>query len=343
PDRAALLRAHGRHQPRVGRALRDRVPRPVAAAAPTRAGLAVVDPRLPDPRGLPADEQGLLAPVRSVAAAVVRARAARPPPVRAVRGRRRRGLPHAVLVVRPVLEPRGAPDRRVRDRRAGPLCRLADLSCGVGPPAGARTGRPSPGAGPGGRALVKPETRAGLLDTLKVFAAVRIGLLVLGLASVALVPLVPPLRPVSVPGWHSLFTAWERFDGLWFLRIAAEGYRSSDGSAAFFPLYPLLTRAVSFLIGHHPFAAALIVSNASFAGALCALYLLTASDRSEPVARTTVLFLAVFPTAFFFFAPYSESLFLLLAVTAFWGARTRRWAVAGAAGALAALTRNVGI
>ncbi|HZP89618.1 MAG TPA: hypothetical protein VFC04_01330 [Actinomycetota bacterium] len=200
---------------------------------------------------------------------------------------------------------------------------------------------------------MRPETRAGLLYTLKVFAAVRAGLFVLGLASVALVPLVPPLRPVSVPGWpahpvpdpgwQNLFTAWERFDGLWFLRIAAEGYRSADGSAAFFPLYPLLARAVSFVIGGHPFAASLIVSNAAFAGGLCVLYLLTATERSEPVARTTVLFLAVFPTSFFFFAPYSESLFLLLCVTAFWGARTRRWVVAGIAGALAALTRNVGV
>jgi Gpi18-like mannosyltransferase len=200
---------------------------------------------------------------------------------------------------------------------------------------------------------MKPETREGVIYSLKVFAGVRLGLFALALASVALVPLMLPLRPVSVPGWvahpmpdpgwHNLFTAWERFDGLWFLRIAAEGYRSADGSAAFFPLYPLVTRAVSFLIGGHTFAAALIVSNASFAGALSVLYVLTASEFSDRVARTTVLFVSLFPTSFFFFAPYSESLFLLLTVTAFWGARNRRWWVAAIAGALAALTRNVGI
>lgn len=200
---------------------------------------------------------------------------------------------------------------------------------------------------------MKPETRAGVVYSLKVFAGVRLGLFALAVVSVALLPLIPPLRPVSVPGWvahpmpdpgwHNLFTAWERFDGLWFLRIAAEGYRSGDGSAAFFPLYPLVTRAVSFLIGGHTFAAAFIVSNASFAGALCMTYVLTASEISDRAARTTVLFVSLFPTSFFFFAPYSESLFLLLAVTAFWGARSRRWWLAGIAGALAALTRNVGI
>lgn len=194
------------------------------------------------------------------------------------------------------------------------------------------------------------QTREGIRYCLTVFLAVRVGLLVLGLAAVAL---IPPLGPVSVPGWpaqplpdpgwHNVFTSFERMDALWFLRIAADGYRSGDGSAAFFPLYPVATRVVSWAIGGHPLAAALMVSNASFAAALCVLYALTASELSAAAARRTVLYLALFPTSFFFFAPYSESLFLLLAVTSFWGARSRRWAVAGVAGALAALTRSVGV
>jgi hypothetical protein len=108
-------------------------------------------------------------------------------------------------------------------------------------------------------------------------------------------------------------------------------------------LYPLAIRAVSWAMGGHPFGAALLVSNASIAGGLCVLYALTASERSIETARRTVLLVALFPTSFFFFAPYSESLFLLLAATTYWAARSRRWAAAGAAGALAALTRNVGI
>jgi hypothetical protein len=197
---------------------------------------------------------------------------------------------------------------------------------------------------------VRAETRRGVRYALTVFVAVRLGLLVLGLVGVGL---FPPLSPVSVPGWpahplpdpgwHNLFTTWERFDGLWYLRIAAEGYRSGDGSAVFFPLYPMVVRAVSWAIGGHPFAASLLVSNAATAGALCVLYALTAAERSEETARRAVLFLATFPAAFFLFAPYSESLYLLLVLVAFWGARSRRWVVAGAAGAGAALTRNVGV
>ena len=191
--------------------------------------------------------------------------------------------------------------------------------------------------------------REALRAVLPTFLAVRLGTLVLGLLSVGL---FPPLDPVSVPGWpappmpdpgwHALFTAWERFDALWFLRIAEHGYATGDGSAAFFPLYPMAVRLVSTLLGGHPLAAALLVSNAAFLLALAVVYDLARSERSGSVARTTVLLLATFPTAFFFLAPYSEPLFLLLAALAFRAARRGRWAVAGAAGLGAALTRNVG-
>jgi hypothetical protein len=52
---------------------------------------------------------------------------------------------------------------------------------------------------------------------------------------------------------------------------------------------------------------------------------------------------AIFPTAFFFLAPYTESLFLLLSILAFREARHDRWGRVAVFGALAALTRSVGI
>lgn len=206
--------------------------------------------------------------------------------------------------------------------------------------------------------------RDGLLYCLKVFLGVRLALAVVALLGVALLPdfarvsegirsqlpLVP--RPVSVPGWlahpvtpgwHNLFTAWERLDALWFLRIATQGYFKTDASAAFFPLYPALIAALSALMGGHPFAASLVISNAAFLGALMVLYALTRHELSEELARRAVLYAAVFPTAFFFLAPYSESLFLLLVLSSLWSARRRWWILAGVTGALAALTRNLGV
>jgi Gpi18-like mannosyltransferase len=206
--------------------------------------------------------------------------------------------------------------------------------------------------------------REGLIYCVKVFVGVRLALAIVAVIAVALLPdfshvsqgvraQIPGVpSPVSVPGWpahpvtpgwHNLFTAWERLDALWFLKIATHGYSKSDASAAFFPLYPALIAALSFVIGGHPLAASLIISNGAFLAALMVLFALTRNELTEEVARRAVLYAAVFPTAFFFVAPYSESLFFLLVLLSFWSARHKRWELAGVTGALAALTRNLGV
>ncbi len=190
----------------------------------------------------------------------------------------------------------------------------------------------------------------GLIPCLWAFLGLRIAVSLLSAIAVRLIdlrtsiPTVPgwPADPVT-PGWHNLATGLVREDALWFLRIATIGYRPDDGSAAFFPLYPMLTRVVSWLTGGHPVFAALLVSNLAFLGALLVLYRLTARTFSDGVARRTIVYVAIFPTAFFFLAPYAESLFLLLSVAAFWFARDDRWWLAALAGAAAALTRSVGV
>ncbi len=157
-------------------------------------------------------------------------------------------------------------------------------------------------------------------------------------------PVVPgwPIPPM-LGGIKALFTAFERQDAIWFLRIASSGYAKGDGSAAFFPVFPAATKFVSLFVGGRPLLAATLVSNAAFLGALVVLYALTKMELSEGHARKAVLYLALFPTSFFFLAPYSESLFLLLCVSAFWFARRDRWGAAALVGLLAAGTRSIGI
>jgi hypothetical protein len=195
-----------------------------------------------------------------------------------------------------------------------------------------------------------PDLRRGIGFCVLVFLALRVGVSLLAVVGVGL---IPPLKEgVGVPGWpaplvsagwHNALWAFERQDALWFLRIADAGYRPDDGSAAFFPLYPLLVRAASLLTGGRTFLAGLLVSNLSFLGALIVLYALTTLEFSEAHARTAVVLVAAFPTSLFFLAPYSESTFLLLVVSALWCARRDRWALAALAAALAAMTRSVGI
>jgi hypothetical protein len=191
--------------------------------------------------------------------------------------------------------------------------------------------------------------REALSYCLKVFLAVRIGLAVIALIGVAV---LPANEPVDVPGWpapepdrgwSTVGTAWERWDGLWFLRIAEDGYSEEDGSAAFYPLYPLATKVVSTLMGGHPLPAALLVSNAAFFGALLVFYLLSRLEYDRKHTERAVLYLAIFPTAFFFVAPYSESLFLLSAVACILFARLGRWPAAALLGGLACATRSIGL
>ena len=184
---------------------------------------------------------------------------------------------------------------------------------------------------------------------LRVFLAVRVLLGFLAVLATALLEAnvatsVPGWdAPVHTPGWHNFFSAWERWDALWFLRIAVEGYKDTDLSAAFFPLYPLLIRGLSVVLGGNALAAAILISNAAFLAALVTVSELTRELFGRETARRTVLYLAIFPTAYFFVAPYTESLFLLLSAGAFLAAHRGRWEWAGLCGALAAGTRSIGL
>jgi len=136
---------------------------------------------------------------------------------------------------------------------------------------------------------------------------------------------------------------WAHWDGVWFIRIAADGYRAHAESQAFFPLYPLLVRVVAVATGHDYVVAGLVVSLACYAGAMVVLFKLAQALLGPRVALWSVVFISVFPTALFFQAVYSESLFLLLTMLSFWWARRSHWALAGLAGLLAALTRSGGV
>ena len=78
-------------------------------------------------------------------------------------------------------------------------------------------------------------------------------------------------------------------------------------------------------------------------GALALLWKLVALELGRRAAPAVLLLLAVFPGALFYGAPYSESLFLLLAVGAFYAARVDAWAWAGVCAMGASATRSAGL
>lgn len=138
-----------------------------------------------------------------------------------------------------------------------------------------------------------------------------------------------------------LIGVWERWDGCWYAKIATYGYEA-DGSTAFFPFYPILMRAASLVTGD-VVTAGLAISTVATVAALWGLHKLVSLDFPEVVAARAMLLLAVFPAALFLLAPFTESLFLALSVWCLYAARRGAWPAAAAIGALAALTRPVGV
>jgi hypothetical protein len=133
-------------------------------------------------------------------------------------------------------------------------------------------------------------------------------------------------------------TPWANFDGIHYLSIAQNGYINQ---AAFFPLFPLLINLLSF--GKLYFLSGMFISNMAFLFALLYLYKLMILDYSKKRSWEMIIYTLLFPTAFFFGAVYSESLFLLLLVLAFYFARKGKWMLSSMSALLLGATRLVGI
>ncbi|WCK53438.1 mannosyltransferase family protein [Aneurinibacillus sp. Ricciae_BoGa-3] len=147
---------------------------------------------------------------------------------------------------------------------------------------------------------------------------------------------------------RNLLQGFIKWDSEWYLSIALNGY-PKDKSAAFFPLYPYLTRYIGKVIDlffHHYnwslMIAGLLIANLSFIIALFFLYKICLWIYSEKEATRVLFYLAVFPTSFFFSAMYTESLFLCFVTGSFYFAHRKNWLWAGIFAGLAALTRNLG-
>lgn len=140
---------------------------------------------------------------------------------------------------------------------------------------------------------------------------------------------------------------WQRFDTLHYLRIAEAGYAAEEDSV-FPPLYPatinLMGRPFGLIMeqGAANLLAALTIANGAFLASLVLLYRIAEAELNGPVAKRAVVYLAVFPTAFFLLAGYTESLFLLLAMASIWAARNDRFWLAGILGLVAPLVRLTG-
>lgn len=181
-------------------------------------------------------------------------------------------------------------------------------------------------------------------ELLHVFSAALLFRLTVFLAVAALACLV--LYPGTGLSWAT--DIWKKWDAWHYVGLAELGYTGywEDGRPlflVFFPLYPWLVRLVCPLTGHNTMAAGLMVSFLCYSAGCVYLYRLAAWELGKGAARRTVLFLSLFPYAFFFGGVMTEGLFLLTTAAALWHIRRHRWWRAGMWGVLAAMTRMHGL
>jgi Gpi18-like mannosyltransferase len=152
-------------------------------------------------------------------------------------------------------------------------------------------------------------------------------------------------RGASTEPLQLIMGQFSRWDSPHYMFIAENGYVNEGDPAnfiVFFPLYPLLVKLITFDFAYVNLSG-LIVANLCSIAVVIYLFKLAKLDYSDSVAKKAVLYLSVFPTAYFLSAAYTESLFLALVIASLYYARNSKWPLAGFLGLFAALTRIAGL
>ena len=146
--------------------------------------------------------------------------------------------------------------------------------------------------------------------------------------------------------WHFVFK-----DAKYYLAIAEHGYKRTppfpwprggseiDRRTAFFPLFPLVIRAASYLTGGNYLIAGLGVSVLAGAASAVGVWVLAARLCGRRIADRAVALYCFFPGAMTFGMLYSEPLAVALGAGVLLALLDRRWLVAGIIGAVATAER----
>lgn len=198
-------------------------------------------------------------------------------------------------------------------------------------------------------------------DVVAPFLATRVALLVVGWLARFFPPSPDyPLQDVLARGWHfspyRLLDIWGRWDTGWYMTIVRNGYMlnvdhtQQQSNLTFMPFYPMVVRALLWPIPDRwetdgvVLLVGVLVSNACLLGGLLLLYLLAQElTHDVGVARRAVLYLLLFPTAFYLSCFYTDAAFLMLSLAALYAAQRRQWAWATIAAALLSITRPLGV
>jgi hypothetical protein len=151
---------------------------------------------------------------------------------------------------------------------------------------------------------------------------------------------------------HGLVHSLSVWDGKWFLRAANHGWPShlpmknghvAASTVAFFPLFPLVLRGLSHLLGLSAAVVGLWVSALTGLVAVVAVAALTRVYADDDAARRVGLLFALSPGSFVFSLIYNEGIVITLLAIGLWALIRRHWLLAGIAGAVATATAPVAL
>ncbi|WP_151480852.1 glycosyltransferase family 39 protein [Streptomyces albicerus] len=146
--------------------------------------------------------------------------------------------------------------------------------------------------------------------------------------------------------WPTLATQW---DADWYLGIADHGYTRELGTAydannlAFFPLYPVLVKAVAAFTPGTRATTGLVLAVISSLFAAWGIYAIGNRLYGHRAGVILTVLWAALPVGLVQWMGYTESLFTALAAWSLYAVLTGRWLWAGSLATLAGLTRPTGI
>ncbi|MDI3385549.1 hypothetical protein QIS99_04865 [Streptomyces sp. B-S-A8] len=146
--------------------------------------------------------------------------------------------------------------------------------------------------------------------------------------------------------WPILATSW---DSSWYLGIAENGYARELGTTydannlAFFPLYPLAVRGLSWALPGSSAGVGLLVAVVGSFFAAWGIFAVGARLHGRRVGVCLALLWGGLPVGLVQWMGYTESLFTAFAAWSLYACLTGRWVWAGTLASLAGLTRPTGV
>ncbi|MBI2410563.1 MAG: hypothetical protein HYV32_01525 [Candidatus Kerfeldbacteria bacterium] len=141
---------------------------------------------------------------------------------------------------------------------------------------------------------------------------------------------------------RSLLSAFTTWDAQHYIFLAQHWYAPAQQSNAFYPLFPLLIRMITFIFPHVALNG-IVLANLFSCVAVVLFYFFVRKIYGEKTAFRATVLLMTFPMTYYFSLPYVESLFLTCILFTFIGIYTHRLGFIICAALLLPLAKPQGI